>query len=450
MIENIYSTENTTGNQTNKNSGINTRIKSPKNVRQVGKIGNGVKIYVEDYVKTYTKQLAETDYMERCIAILIGEYRILEGEKDLFIYGAIGTSKAYSNGKIEFTEDIWTSVYEMIKQYFADGEIVGWYFGGASFGTEETKQLQVVHVDNFAGKDKVLLTYDILEKEENFYIYENGYLVLQPGYYIYYEKNEEMQNYMVDHKKVKQEELIIDDHTVKQIRSKLMEKKQPELSQREQKTVLHLVYAAGTLMTVVALLVGVTVLNNSEKMKSLENALTTISKSLSDGVDVRDNALERDNIFELDDSIPASTNQGNVIPSPEIKNEVVTPLPEVTNNPLETSTQEGEDLDSQLNSDEDTNTNADNGGTENVGDVPQVNDEEKIKDESEADNSEDLQETGGIDPSKLKVYTVKSGDTIASICRKLYGGYTNMQLIKELNQLVDENKIFIGQELLVP
>lgn len=38
---------------------------------------------------------------------------------------------------------------------------------------------------------------DSLEKEENFYLLEEERLEKQKGYYIYYEKNEPMQTYMI-------------------------------------------------------------------------------------------------------------------------------------------------------------------------------------------------------------------------------------------------------------
>ena len=63
-----------------------------------------------------------------------------------------------------------------------------------------TRADKKVHIDNFAGQDKTLLTFDNVEKEEVFHFYENGSLCPHEGYYIYYEKNEEMQNYMIEHK----------------------------------------------------------------------------------------------------------------------------------------------------------------------------------------------------------------------------------------------------------
>lgn len=492
MIENIYSGDTTSSSHTGKS---NTKIKTPKNVRQIGKIGEFFKIYVEDYVKTYTKQLAEGDFSERCIAILIGEYRIIDGVKDVFIYGAIGTSNAYKDENIEFTEGVWTNIYEIIKQYFPDGEIVGWYFGGASFGLEETKRLQQVHIDNFAGGDKVLLTYDILEREDNFYLYENGSMVLQPGYYIYYEKNEEMQNYMVEHKKVKQEELVVEDRAIKEIRSKLQDKQQPAINEKDQKTVLRLTYAAGTLIMVVALVVIVTIMNNSEKMKSLEQALNTISNRLTFQNNDNDNnenkSDNKENIFDINEneSLPASNlNEDNKDKLSENQQDD-TKQPGVTKGLDNTELNNDNDNNSKLN---DNTNNTDSAGnidsvdnTENanskndnenqsITSTPSSNTNNEVsktpekevnsntekeatdtnKKEDETTNSDapsnESKETSGIDASKLRKYTVKSGDTMASICMRLYGDYGNMQTIKELNQLVDENKIFEGQVLLIP
>lgn len=53
-------------------------------------------------------------------------------------------------------------------------------------------------MDNFPGEGKTLFVADPLDDEEAFYIYRGGELVRQEGYYIYYERNEAMQNYMVE------------------------------------------------------------------------------------------------------------------------------------------------------------------------------------------------------------------------------------------------------------
>ena len=61
------------------------------------------------------------------------------------------------------------------------------------------KKITKIHVDQFPGRDKTLFLMDPLDREDAFFIYEGGKLVQQHGYYIYYERNEDMQNYMVEH-----------------------------------------------------------------------------------------------------------------------------------------------------------------------------------------------------------------------------------------------------------
>ncbi|ABX40441.1 LysM peptidoglycan-binding domain-containing protein [Lachnoclostridium phytofermentans] len=415
-----------------------SKIKIPKNVRQIGKIGDQLKIYMEDYVKTYTRQLAESDYASRCMAVLVGEYRHEEDNRNVFIYGAILVENCFEDGKIVLKEDSWAMIYEKIKQYFSEAEIVGWYYGGTGFGTDEITSLREFHIDNFAGRDKVLLTYDVLEKEDNFYIYDGYDLKQQPGYYIYYEKNLEMQNYMVDHKKVKHEELEINDRAMKEIRTILKEKKQPLDSDKEQRNMLRLGYAAGGLMTVVALVVGITVMNNTDRMKQLEQQVSSISKDIFD----KDTNKNKDTSKEvaaitpihdqdLVDEPNVDVSKGDNVDSVETSGNKTTPMPtkgtdEVTITPTIIPTLEP---------------------TKSPTVTPTAT---QAPAETPIPTKGADQTTSNIDVTKLKTYQVKSGDTLAGICMRLYGNYNMQKTIKELNQLVDENVIFEGQELLVP
>ncbi|MDE7299455.1 MAG: hypothetical protein K2N94_11590, partial [Lachnospiraceae bacterium] len=55
-----------------------------------------------------------------------------------------------------------------------------------------------------------------------------------------------------------------------------------------------------------------------------------------------------------------------------------------------------------------------------------------------------------IDPSKYTLYIVQPGDTLVGICMRRYGNLDNLEFIKGLNQINNENLIFAYQELLVP
>ena len=73
--------------------------------------------------------------------------------RSVFIYGAIRLEQIWDADKIVFTEDTWTGVYEMIKKYFPEAEIAGWFVCGNDFRDDRAEMLKNTHLDNFAGKD---------------------------------------------------------------------------------------------------------------------------------------------------------------------------------------------------------------------------------------------------------------------------------------------------------
>lgn len=406
-----------------------SKVKTPKNVRQIGKIGDGLAIYVEDYVKTYTKQLAETDYTSRCIAVLVGEYRNNEFLRNVFIYGAIKVEADISEGQAIFTEEVWTEIYEKIKQYFPEAEIVGWYYGGTGFGTEDQQILEDIQLNNFAGRDKVLFTYDVLEKENNFYLFDGVSMILQPGYYIYYEKNQEMQNYMVENKRIKREEEQVDDHAMREMRA-ILEEKKPQVSVvKEQKMMIRLGYAAGTLMMVVALIVGVSMINNNQRMKSLEDTISTYNQSI---FDKEDQAGKDQQTAQTENEKQANKEQNSV--------EVGSSEAGLNKEPGITAVPTAEPTQNATSTPEPTVTKA----------PATVSPTTAASPTKQAEAEPTAAPVFAVDPDTLVEYTVKAGDTLASICTRECGAYSYLATVKEINKIEDENVIYIGQTLKLP
>ena len=192
-------------------------LKLPKNIRQIGLPEEKKKIYVEDYVVTYMNQLAAEYPNQQVAAILLGSYARQKDTRLTFIHGAIGIPAAkVEDDRVTFDSSLWEDIYNTMRQFFQNGEIVGWFMTrpGKSLGINE--KITKIHVDQFPGKDKTLLLMDPLDKEEAFFIYEGGRLNRQQGYYIYYERNEEMQNYMVEQRKHKGSEEQLEAADVEQ------------------------------------------------------------------------------------------------------------------------------------------------------------------------------------------------------------------------------------------
>lgn len=169
----------------------------PKNYRQIGEPG-ARKIYVEDYVYTYLNKLAQPDNLYARGAILFGKmYKTTIG-KCMFISGAA----ACQNFELDleetiFSEENWADIYRIRDTFFPDLEICGWFLSRMGFSVDLNDKIIRIHMDNFSGENKVLYMVDALENEDAFYQFENYSLKKQRGYYIYYEINQEMKNYML-------------------------------------------------------------------------------------------------------------------------------------------------------------------------------------------------------------------------------------------------------------
>lgn len=426
MIETIYSNESGDTGRANKA----TSFKMPKNIRQVGKSNAVKKIYVEDYVMTFIRQLTGGDFSGCKIAVLIGQCIRLDNCRNIFISGAVEVKDLDTTGEIIFSNDIWDSIYEDIKKYFVDVEIVGWFMGGPGYLLEDEEKILKIHVDNFAGQDKTLLTYDNMEREEAFYSYENNRLCKQDGYYIYYEKNEEMQSYMIDHKKEQSGEASYDDKVSRDIRAVLQNKKP---STEDSKGMTRLMYAAGTLLAVIILVVGAAILNNYDQMKSMKQTMDYLSRNVKDiqSLFAEQKATEENadsTTTDISDTDTNTTDQSdqsldiNVVPGN------VTPAAQDSSR---------------------TDNTAQNNDNNNETNDP--SDAELAQDQTGSDTSQTQdtnQDNSGV--QEVKYYVVVAGDTLADISYKLYNTYTKAKTIMELNNMKDANLIFVGQKLIVP
>lgn len=178
-------------------------IRLPKNIRQIGSPRGRHKIYLEDYVYTYLRTIAKDK--EACAAVFMGKSQVLKDIRYTFINGVVECSSAiFQWERICLDDSFWDYIYKEEKQYFPETEIVGWFLGKAGQAMELAPAVEAAHRKYFAGRDKILMLMDILEEEELFFVYEQGYLQKREGYYIYYEKNLSMQEYMVSKREEEQ------------------------------------------------------------------------------------------------------------------------------------------------------------------------------------------------------------------------------------------------------
>lgn len=441
VIETIYSNESGEG-------GISGRVqpvfRMPKNVRQIGKSNSNKKIYVEDYVMTFIKQLAGGDFSKCRIAVLVGQCIRLDNCRNIFISGAVEVKDIDPTTEITFSNDHWNTIYEEIKKYFVETEIVGWFVGGPGYLLEDKEKITKAHVNNFAGQDKTLLTYDNVEKEESFFSYENNRLTRQEGFYIYYEKNDEMQNYMIEHKAAPpSSEADYDDRISRDMRVILQNKKTP---QDENKSINRLMYAAGTLLAVIVLIVGAAILNNYDQMKSMQDTLNYLSQNMEEVQSIFSEGKNASPIKEETTLVGGQPSDAADAGNNSAK-------PEEGSLNVETAPGDVERLPAEEEDEENTTPKEDLvGDDEDLEDSEDLQ-EEKTDDEKKQDEDKDTGEKPKkeeVVKAEVKYYTVQDGDTLADISYKLYQTYTKVKKIMELNNIENQDKIYAGQKLVVP
>ncbi len=251
----------------------------PKNVRQIGNVSDEPKIYIEDYVDIYLNQLQQQAAEEPVGAILIGEILKLEGQDVVCVSGAIRMKELKIEGtEIVIEDEAFKELEEERKHFFSSGETIGWCLIENRNPKGQNKEIARVHNRRFSRDNTVFVWKDALDKEETFYSFKYGELMQMGGHYIYYEKNPSMQNYMIATRKkngVTPCEMV-EDRAAKDFRSTVRSR----MEEKEQQN-SRLVYVTSALLVVVVLAIGISTVNNFDKMEAVQDSLESLSQSVN-------------------------------------------------------------------------------------------------------------------------------------------------------------------------
>ena len=246
----------------------------PKNIRQIGLAGENYRIYIEDYVYTFLHRAAQAKCQQEedsgILAVFLGENRWQSGTGYTFIRGALlADAGEITEEHIEITQNMWQKIHEEQEKYFEGQEIVGWFLARQSLPMVVSELIGKVHRNQFGG-EKILMLMDTAEQEEAFFRYENNFLVRQSGYYIYYEKNTQMQNYMLEKNPEIQEESqeTVQDDAVRAFRLLIQKKEKEEPEETEEKTSVFS-YAATACIVLALAVVGVRFYRNYQVVQQV-------------------------------------------------------------------------------------------------------------------------------------------------------------------------------------
>ena len=244
MIEILYD------KQENTEDNIFAGITLPKNIRQIGMPTGNRRIYIEDYVMTYLKQLANPNSTFARGAILVGEVQ-RNGQADvIYVSGALAAQNLELDlEESTFDGETWSFIYQEVKTYFPDLEVVGWFLSRMGFSTS-------------------------VKGEDAFYLMDEEGLRRQSGYYIYYARNEAMQNFMIESKgetePERQSAVEQKDEAVLRNYKKIMEERARSVRIERMNRRLQAVCA---FLAIAVLALGIAVFSNYQMLEKVELAL---------------------------------------------------------------------------------------------------------------------------------------------------------------------------------
>ena len=376
---------------------MKTEQQLPKNIRQIGSPAGHTKVYIEDYVITFLNSLSMDKNTYVRGAILFGEKKQIGNDLVIFIRGAIeGQNLELDLDETVFDDEVWREIYQQKERLFSGLDVIGWALLRMGFSVRLNDKIKKTHFENFPGEGKVLYMMDDLEGEDAFYVFRGEDLSRQNGYYIYYEKNPMMQNYLVerrqDIKEVQTYEKMMesrrDEKLIQQFREKISKK--TKSNQRKGRIRNISTAAAVTIM----MIMGGTMYyyagqDQSINFKEVVNgAVHTMGKGVSDQISTKSSTKSSTTSVKKTKTLDSAT---------------------------QTSIHKKEQKTTQ----------------------PTIKQKQKTQKVSSGQY-------------KSYTYTVKSGETLVSISRKVYGTQKLVQRIKKANALSDENQIYPGQKLIIP
>lgn len=388
----------------------------PKNVRQIGNVSDSPKIYVEDYVDTFFAQLCEKAGETPIGAFLVGDIQKTDDEEYVYIYGAIQMHDLKLSGSdYVIDDDTWKKAYEDCKQYFEDGEMLGWFVAQSGIPLSPESNMVKLHRKSFPKKNTVLVMKDPVEKDEVYYVQKFNDLMEIGGHYTYYEKNPCMQNYMISSRKkngVSPSETV-EDRAAKDFRSLVRTREE----QQHHKKANRLMYAVSACLVLIVIIMGVTTLNNFDKMKSVQTALNKITNKSSDT-----------------QSVEAQETNGNVTAiTGEAAGKQIAPDESQSNSGEGSLPTDGQAADNQTpDNEEPQDSDIEDSGTQGT------------------DTGTKASSSGTEENGSDGVYIVEKGDTLAIISKKMYGDISHVEAICKMNGLTDGNLIYVGQKLVLP
>lgn len=382
----------------------------PTNVKQIGCLDDSIKIYVEDYVHTYLYQYGRSGAGKEKLAVLVGREMIVDGHQLVIISGAIQAKYSeVKNGVETFSAKSWEYIQNQMDVYFKGLVIVGWMHSQPSFGAFLMAKDEMFHKENFEEPWHIFFVLDPVEKQDNFYILNENKTAMRPvkGYFIYYDKNRNMQDYMIDNTVIKpklpseeeyKEDVVASERldAAKKIRT-VLNRKNEEEEQKAKKRYTMLI-GMSCILFFAFIAIGAGLIHSQDRLRKVENELAAVMDSYDTlTATIEETAVKA--VFAAEEKIAQNREEETT----------------AVDKPAEAAKQESD-----------------------TGELKKSETGKKTDEEVSAVKQ------------NVNTYIVEEGDNLGYISVKFYGTRDMIERIMELNGITDPNTIYVGEVLELP
>lgn len=400
----------------------------PKNITQIGEVGKTCKIYVEDYVVSYMKQLNQAALDKSMAIALYGKRREENGIVYYFVYGACKLDFLQREVR-HLSQAQRQEIDRLRKKYFPEHAFVGYR----------------------------LLDGDMIE---GFHICEQDICRYISGYAQFYEKNDAMLAYMLDVREEKEPEQV-NQEKYEEVKKRQEERRASSENQirvvrntnniRRMPTPVNLQKMRLTAVGVFALLclLGIATfredeLRNSENKNALDAVATSgvvqkdtlVMEDKLDQVLLEENqsAVKKTDVSEKESANPEQAQVEASEPS-EVQ---VSAAVQQTENKQPTSEEQPSESEQQAK------------GNPQEGSKPEQTTEETAAAETVATSAKPEVTQASQPVSGAVAYVIQPRDTLTAISIRQYGTDIRVADICNLNKISNPDDIKEGQVIMLP
>nr|WP_318686789.1 LysM peptidoglycan-binding domain-containing protein [uncultured Acetatifactor sp.] len=438
----------------------------PKNITQIGESDPKCKIYVEDYVISYIKQL-NLPAQDKDMAVAL--YGTRKEEKDIsyiFLYGACKLDFLQRESR-HLSQAQQQEISRLQKKYFPEYQFIG---------------------------------YRLLNGEmvEGFHICEQNVCRYVAGYARFYEKNDSMLAYMLDTRQEEAAPEEVDQEKYNVVKQRQEERKaraeegaglvrgegkrlhkSPEKSSEDvhsekrkkltQESSLRKFRFSAAAVFALLCVAGLAAMNGSEKVEELQTAAKEMmaemtEQKLPDSIGTSEEPMEAVSASAQADTLIAedkladalqkeNEEAAQAVQNPESDQSAVMAsaeeTPAQTQEPIQTqeAVQAPESVQTNPPVQEQTsqeNVSAAVGETSETGQALETSTDANGESQEAADQQASAQTDGPVG------YVIQKGDTLIGISIRQYGTDARVSEICSLNQITNPDDIKIGQKILLP